>query len=877
MTDEARRKILRLSELTIPREKLLHGRESLAKKRPEIAAQWHPTKNGDFTPDELPSSSSVWVWWKCPKGHEWENSINGRKTDACPICLNRYVVSGQNDLATTHPEIAKQWHPTKNGELTPQHVHAGSHVRAHWVGPCGHEWDTTVAARMRNTAGGCPVCNGKQVLQGFNDLATRHPELAAELHPVKSAHIDPTKIVSGDYKVWWQCKHGHEWEATIGARIRGTGCPNCRRQTSWNEQALGYYISKIYPDTASRSKIDGVEADIHIITQNLVFEYDGEKWHTVERIDGDIAKYYHMQQKNVVLIRVREPKCPDLPNYPGKVFKMASRKPADVNAVIFEVLQYLQSMDPTITIPDVNIERDAHEISARLGIQDYENSIEFRYPEIADEWDYDKNYPLTPDMITAGSPKKVWWICPLGHSYHADPHHRINGKGCPICAGRKVLAGFNDVESQRPDLMPFWNYKRNGTLLPSQVTKGSGKKVWWTCSCGTEFQASVSATSGRCPVCANNKVSPGENDFATEHPELLQFWDYQNNVDIQPNQLKSQSTKVVHWVCEHGHPYERSIAGQVKVQGKCPVCNRTLVLAGVNDFAATHPEVAKWWHPTKNSKTASEVFSGSPGMRWWMCPDGHEYQRTIPGQIKHSYCPECKRLRYAVYAISITDPNDRKRFASGLDAEHALGRKRHNIVEAIKKRRPIAGYLCSYHRFLSRDEYDDVLKAWRTRPDKPNDVMPALPREESFAAQCPDLLKEWAEDMNQGLNPWELRCTSKQQVWWRCPICGETWQTRLTTRAYSQKGTCPACRKIPAYAVSVVDFSDQKQFDSAISAANETGIPYKSIMRCCKHVGSMTYGYLWSHIPFDEKRYQELVAQIPTNQMTVAKRYLGLA
>ena len=100
------------------------------------------------------------------------------------------------------------------------------------------------------------------------------------------------------------------------------------------------------------------------------------------------------------------------------------------------------------------------------------------------EWDESRNFPLTPDTVSYGSKKKVWWTCENGHSWQTTVHVRSEGSGCPYCAGRKVLPGFNDLETLYPDVAAQWHPSLNGALTPEMVTPGSSKKVWWQCSMG---------------------------------------------------------------------------------------------------------------------------------------------------------------------------------------------------------------------------------------------------------------------------------------------------------------------------------------------------------------------------------------------------------
>ena len=82
-----------------------------------------------------------------------------------------------------------------------------------------------------------------------------------------------------------------------------------------------------------------------------------------------------------------------------------------------------------------------------------ENRLSVRRPELVPEWS-EKNLPLTPDDVTYGSRKKVWWKCPKGHEYQASIASRsgFNKTGCPYCSGNRVLAGFNDLATRFPDV-----------------------------------------------------------------------------------------------------------------------------------------------------------------------------------------------------------------------------------------------------------------------------------------------------------------------------------------------------------------------------------------------------------------------------------------
>ena len=116
----------------------------------------------------------------------------------------------------------------------------------------------------------------------------------------------------------------------------------------------------------------------------------------------------------------------------------------------------------------------------KLGVNDLATKI----PELVAQWDWEKNAPLTPSNVAHQSRRKIWWRCTLGHSWESSINARANGNGCPICAGRQVLVGFNDLSSQSPQLATEWDNDKNGELTPQMVTRSSKRSVWWLCTLG---------------------------------------------------------------------------------------------------------------------------------------------------------------------------------------------------------------------------------------------------------------------------------------------------------------------------------------------------------------------------------------------------------
>jgi len=221
---------------------------SLASLHPDVAAQWHPTKNGSFTPDGIVSGSNKKYWWRCPESedHEWTCQVNSRTSQrtGCPFCAGQ-LASVTNSLASLYPNLAAQWHPTKNGSLTPDQVVARSHKKYWWKCSDGedHEWDSAIDSRTR-LGRGCPCCSGRKV-SVTNSLTSVHPEVAAQWHPTKNGSITPDQVPAGSHtKYWWLCPEGpdHEWQITVGGRTSsGSGCPCCAGSRPATQKVLGHF------------------------------------------------------------------------------------------------------------------------------------------------------------------------------------------------------------------------------------------------------------------------------------------------------------------------------------------------------------------------------------------------------------------------------------------------------------------------------------------------------------------------------------------------------------------------------------------------------------------------------------------------------------
>ena len=177
------------------------------------------------------------------------------------------------------------------------------------------------------------------------------------------------------------------------------------------------------------------------------------------------------------------------------------------------------------------------------------NSLAEVHPELVSEWS-EKNLPLTPDDITFGSNKKVWWKGACGHEWQTSVKARSNGEKCPICSGARVIAGINDLATLEPLLVKQWSKKNK--IKPTEVSIGSHKKVIWRCEKGHEWEAAVkSRTINKtgCPYCSHNKVLAGFNDLATLLPDIAAEWS-DRNYPLLPINPKIEIEGILLTMCE---------------------------------------------------------------------------------------------------------------------------------------------------------------------------------------------------------------------------------------------------------------------------------------------------------------------------------------
>ena len=279
-------------------------------------------------------------------------------------------------------------------------------------------------------------------------------------------------------------------------------------------------------------------------------------------------------------------------------------------------------------------------------------------------WHKTLNSRTDPWEIGYGSHKTIWLMCENGfdHYYSTSPHSLTRrGCKCQVCNGMVVFKGFNDLFTTDPDLIFLWDFDKNIDISPYEISRGSGRKVWWKCNiCEHEWQASVSniIKGGRCPLCAkyrqhqtfiDNKFNNGLS-FGDCFPQLLDMWDYENNYNIDPFKIFPSSRVIVSWKCQNNHRFKNAIITMRKTfldgGSLCKYCEGIGVIKGKNDLQTTHPELLLDWDYDKNTDCSPcTIAFGSTKPVWWKCNIcGNGWIATPNSRTNlNSGCPECAR------------------------------------------------------------------------------------------------------------------------------------------------------------------------------------------------------------------------------------------
>ena len=689
---------------------------NLAVKNSEVAAQWHPNKNGNLKPTDVLSGSDKKVWWVCSDGHEWVARVANRTVgnNGCPYCCGK-LTSKTNNLLNLFPNIAVEWNMNRNGSLNPADVTPQSSKKVWWVCKKNHEWQAKVSGRVNGN--GCPYCAGKLPTEDYN-LAILFPDVAAEWDFEKNdVTFNPKNVMpKSSKKAWWLCSEGHSWESCVSDRTAGSGCPYCFGRFASKD----YNLSYLFPEIA---------AEWHP-TFNTLTPQDVTP-HSDKRIWW-LCPEGHEWESNVDN-RTNGHGCP-----------------------------YCAGQLPT---------------------ENYNLAILF--PEIAVQWNKTKNGNLNPTDVMPKSHKKVWWMCEKNHEWEAAIGSRTGGCGCPYCSGYFPSEDYN-FAYLFPELAMEWNTEKNGNLKATDFSPYSNKKVWWKCESGHEFKMVVSdrAQGSGCPYCSGRFAS-SDNNLLNSFPDIASELHPIKNGVVNIENILPHSNKIFWWICSKGHEWETSVNSRTGTNGHgCPYCAGNLPTADYN-LALVFPEVAKWWHPTKNGTVKCEDMLPKSNQKvWWLCSKGHEYETAINNRVRSvdGGCPYCNNKL-------ITDDNNLQKLFPNIAAQwhetkNGLLQPQNTAPGSDKK---------VWWRCEKDHEWEAHVYSRTAGCGCPYCSGRMATAENNLLCVFPEIATQWNEEKNGNLKPENFAPQSSKKVWWVC-LNGHEWITSINARA---KGNgCPYCSKV---------------------------------------------------------------------------------
>lgn len=702
--------------------------------------------------------------------------------------------------------MIKEWHPSRNGNISPYNFSYGSHKLVWWKClKCEGEWKAYIFNRAIHSQG-CPYCSGKRISKR-NSLAVNYPALVNEWHPSRNGNLNPDNFSYGsNRKVWWRCREcDGVWEAYIPNRtIHGQGCPYCSgtRVSDRNSLAVNYPDLVNEWDYANNGVLKPEDISFGSTRKvNWICPVCGYKWPCViadrvrrgtkcPRCTDRITSKEH-PSKNCLALASPEnvdewhpTKNGDLT--PWDVTKKSGRSAWWICKVCNEEFEALIS---NRTRPG----RQCPVCSNKEIVR--HNSLGALYPGLEKEWDYQNNQE-SPYEVASGTQKKYSWKCEEGHSWSASPNQRTNRKsGCPYCSGHLATEKWN-LRVKFPDIAKELHPSKNHNLNPNEISPYSNKRLWWFCKKGHAWEDTVNHRTGSgrgCPKCYSqtsaseiriytelkvifealkhrHKVFDNECDiFVPDYKLAIEYDGYpwhQDKEYIDRNKERILNDNKIELIRVRDERLEKlkdeDLLIPKEINDISTIKNILIAIIKKVHLGKQHLQKIDTYLSTTSFQNESE-FKSLMGQRKTALP-GHSFAEKCPNAATEWDYEWNGDLR----------PDDIP-YRSRYKAYFKCRRKGHVTLSTISNR--AKGHGCSKCAIDSR----------ATRP-----------RENSFGALFPNKASYWDFGKNVGLSPHEIGPSSSKNIWLKCPN-GHGWKTKpknLTSKGDDSPTRCRDCRKL---------------------------------------------------------------------------------
>jgi hypothetical protein len=428
-------------------------------------------------------------------------------------------------------------------------------------------------------------------------------------------------------------------------------------------------------------------------------------------------------------------------------------------------------------------------------------SLSERFPEIAAEWDTERN-GLSPDQVSASSRQAAWWKCPAGHAYQIPPATRIRTRGCRKCSAGLIgetiriarLATSVSLAEHSPEITAEWHPIKNVGITPTAISYASARPVWWICSLGHEWRAApkLRQRGSGCPDCERAsrsdrirtaKLRKSGRSFAEAFPHLVTEWDFAKN-NIEPTSISPKSNVKIAWKCKLGHHWFATVCNRTHNGSNCPQCvpqTSRLELALLAECKAVFGEVL--WR-SKIDRLECDLLI--PELQIGIEVDGGFWHRDKLNRDR------LKTESFASHGICLVRARDDS--LPTIDGNVVLFSNGDDVFEiALRVIAKIATLVD-----------DDRLNAYVAAGQRVNESgylelvsrLPAPPAAESLSVTHPRIAQEWDHAENAPLTPELFSPGSEQRVVWTCAL-GHKWSATIKNRTMRRSG-CPVCSRASA-------------------------------------------------------------------------------
>lgn len=552
----------------------VNSKNNLAVKNFNLAKEWDYSLN-TLTPSDILPNSNKKYYWICPDcGKSYSSTANNRSTGyACPYCAGQKVCDF-NCLAAKNPDIAKEWHPTKN-DKTPKDVTVGTNQYAWWICEKGHEWRAKINNRTVLKRG-CPECSKGS-----------HTSVSEQLiyHYVKQLF---PKAVNG-YKF-------HKTEIDIFI-------PSLSIGIEYDGENYHKTKAKYQKDIAKNALLQINDITLIRIREKGCFKMDSDKcivyncdftsdYLYLQPIINRLLDYLKTQaniQKTIVIdintilntIQASIKKVPFKKSFAFLHRNVAEEWDYSLNA----------PLKPEIFLPmsDKIVGWICKKCGGKWNAPIKSRSMGYgcsrcakRHQYTTEEWiskaikvhGQKFNYSKVEYIKSKTKVKIKCLTCKM--EFEQAPSEHLQGKGCIYCSGQ-ALHPLKTLAKLNPKIASEWDYEKNGTITPNGIGKTNYKKFWWKCNNGKNhsYLAYVQQRlrGSRCAVCAGRQIIP-KTSLATLFPDIAKEWDYEKNSPLTPLDVGKGYDGDIWWKCSNNeHPsYMAKVYNRTKKGTGCGKC-----------------------------------------------------------------------------------------------------------------------------------------------------------------------------------------------------------------------------------------------------------------------------------------------------------------